>query len=162
MSTASGVTPPATSPGAAAEPGPLAMELAQAMERFMGAFSRRVKAEIPGELLSYPRLRLLAALHQSGPRIMSDLGTDLGVTARNITALVDGLEADGYVRRRPHPSDRRATIVELTSRADVVPAQIQAHRLAAARVFGQLSKADQREFLRLMRRLEERLAKPSQ
>jgi len=31
-----------------------------------------------------------------------------------MTALVDSLEAEGLVRRKPHPTDRRATMVELT------------------------------------------------
>ena len=34
---------------------------------------------------------------------MSDLADALGVTPRNITALVDGLEEEGMVRRVAHP-----------------------------------------------------------
>ena len=45
---------------------------------------------------------------------MSDLGDELGVTARYVTSLVDGLEKEGLVRRVPHPTDRRATIIEST------------------------------------------------
>ena len=48
---------------------------------------------------------------------MSDLKTELGVTATNITALIDSLEDDGLVVRQAHPSDRRATVIELSPKA---------------------------------------------
>src|SRR5690606_40003864 len=32
----------------------------------------------------------------------------------SVTNIVDRLEADGLVKRVPHPSDRRATLVEIT------------------------------------------------
>src|SRR5947207_393140 len=64
--------------------------------------------------ISFARLRMLGALYTEGPLIMHDLSEWLGVTPRNITTLVDGLEQDDLVQRRPHPSDRRATIVDLT------------------------------------------------
>jgi DNA-binding MarR family transcriptional regulator len=31
-----------------------------------------------------------------------------------VTNIVDRLQADGLVRRMPHPTDRRATLVEIT------------------------------------------------
>jgi DNA-binding MarR family transcriptional regulator len=31
-----------------------------------------------------------------------------------VTNIVDRLQADGFVRRIPHPTDRRATLVEIT------------------------------------------------
>jgi DNA-binding MarR family transcriptional regulator len=64
--------------------------------------------------LSYARLRLLQALHCSGPAIMRDLGAQLGATPRNMTAIVDALEEARLVVRRPHPTDRRAILVELS------------------------------------------------
>ena len=57
---------------------------------------------------------MLGALHFSeGPVIMRNPGEELGVTPRNVTKLVDELEAEDLVRRLPHPSDQRATLVEL-------------------------------------------------
>ena len=44
------------------------------------------------EGMNYARLRLLQALHCGGPAIMRDLGTQLGTTPRNMTAIVDALE----------------------------------------------------------------------
>ncbi|MFN8123324.1 MAG: MarR family transcriptional regulator [Thermoleophilia bacterium] len=42
------------------------------------------------------------------------LGDRLGVTRPNITKLVDGLERQGLVERRPHPDDRRMVHAQLT------------------------------------------------
>jgi DNA-binding MarR family transcriptional regulator len=45
---------------------------------------------------------------------MTGLADALAVTPRRVTALVDALEADGLVERRPHPTDGRSTVVSLT------------------------------------------------
>jgi DNA-binding MarR family transcriptional regulator len=45
---------------------------------------------------------------------MGELADALGVERPNATVLVDDLESRGLARRRPHPSDRRARIVEAT------------------------------------------------
>lgn len=42
------------------------------------------------------------------------IGESLGLTTGATTALVDRLEKAGYVRREPHPSDRRSTLTMLT------------------------------------------------
>lgn len=45
---------------------------------------------------------------------MGELADALGIDPPNATSLVDDLESLGLVRRRPHPSDRRAKLVEAT------------------------------------------------
>lgn len=46
---------------------------------------------------------------------MQDLGTQVVLSRSRVSRLVDELEADGLVERRPDPSDRRATLAHLTS-----------------------------------------------
>ncbi len=46
----------------------------------------------------------------------SDLAGDLGITTSAATASVDRLEATEIASRYPHPSDRRRTLVRLTSK----------------------------------------------
>jgi DNA-binding MarR family transcriptional regulator len=65
--------------------------------------------------LTPARARLLRVLDHDGPLLMSELSRALDITPRAVTGLVDGLEAEGFARRTEHPSDRRATLVELTS-----------------------------------------------
>jgi hypothetical protein len=48
------------------------------------------------------------------------------VTPRNVTGLVDALETEGLVARRPHLTDRRATLVGLTQHGNQVVALLAA------------------------------------
>jgi DNA-binding MarR family transcriptional regulator len=64
--------------------------------------------------LTVPRAHLLWQLHHRGPSTQRVLAQALSVSPRNITGLVDGLVATGFVTRQPHPTDRRATLVTFT------------------------------------------------
>ena len=57
---------------------------------------------------------LLLELDRTGPRIQAQLSEALGCEPPSITLMTRKLEASGHIRRRPVPSDRRASIVELT------------------------------------------------
>lgn len=104
--------------------------------------------------LSYSRLRLLQALHCGGPGIMRDLGEQLGATPRNMTALVDALEEAQLVVRRPHPTDRRATLIELSEAGMQAAGQALEPRLdAMAELFASLSAAEREQFSALIVKL---------
>lgn len=63
------------------------------------------------------------------------------MTPRNITGLVDGLVASGFVTREPHPTDRRATLVSLTEHgAQVMTEMAKGRDDFAATLFGQMSE----------------------
>ena len=80
-------------------------------------FQKDMARAFDGTPLTAARIRLLWELQHSGPSTQHALATSLGVSPRNITGLVDALEAGDYVTRSPHPSDRRATIVSLAASA---------------------------------------------
>ena len=112
---------------------------------------------------SVPRLRLLYSIHCNGPRKMADLAEELTVTPRNVTALVDGLEADGLVRRIPHSTDRRVTLVELTCNSERVESQFRAYRASLADLFSVLSDEDCLRLARILATLRDRMGpKPAQ
>ena len=67
-----------------------------------------------GTPLTMSRTHLLWQLDRSGPSTQQSLAEALKVSARNVSGLVDALEASGYVLREPHPYDRRAVQVTLT------------------------------------------------
>ena len=107
---------------------------------------------------SLPRLGLLRVLAAEGPQIMSALSETLGVTPRNITVLVDGLEAEGLARRTPHPDDRRATIVELTDTGrDMVAGAFSTHVERVAQVFEGLTQREQATLLKLITKVTDEL-----
>ncbi len=63
------------------------------------------------------------------------------------TRLVDGLEKSGLAVRRPHPTDRRATLVSLTESGTGLARtwQAQYHRLAT-RLLGDVDRATLTKF----------------
>ncbi len=129
----------------------LRLRLVEEFAAFGPAYMRWVKSRVRGGGITYARMRLLGVLHCRGPQIMSSLSGELGVTPRNVTALVDALEEEGLVRRSPHPTDRRATVVEMTPRgARACSERYEEHPAAVAEVFDVLSEEEQGELLRLL------------
>src|SRR5438270_11689416 len=57
---------------------------------------------------------LLLELTKPGPMIQAQLSDALGCEPPSVTLMTRKLEASGHIRRKPAPSDKRATIVELT------------------------------------------------
>ena len=132
--------------------------LVEMLWSFGPAFQRWSDSLMTEKKLSSQRLRILGSLHERGPRIMSDLKEELGVTATNITALVDSLESDGLVVRRAHPTDRRATVIELAPKAKCeVALGCTAYKDRVAELFSSLSDAECREFTRTLEKLWSRL-----
>lgn len=82
----------------------------------------RAFAETP---LTESRVSVLWTLALSGPSTQQALSDTLSVTPRNISGLVDALEKHGYVQRAPHPSDRRAVLVELTDTGEEMMTQMR-------------------------------------
>jgi DNA-binding MarR family transcriptional regulator len=137
-----------------------AQELARLVAEFGKTYTRRIWAEIGRAGTTPARARLLAALQCEGSRKMSELGAQLGVTPRNITKLVDGLEAEGLVARKAHPSDRRAILVSLTDKGALVGKESAlADTAASAWLYKQLTPADRQHLARILRKLLDTLAK---
>lgn len=86
---------------------------------------------------------------------MADLAQALEVVPRSITSMVDTLETAGFVSREPDPTDRRATIVVLTSAGVEVLRQVGRMKAEAAeQLFAKLSEHEQEELRRLLELLD--------
>lgn len=72
---------------------------------------RREVADTVG--ITFGRSRAVRRLARE-PMSMREFATAMGIDPPNATGVVDDLESLGLVRRRPHPTDRRAKIVEAT------------------------------------------------
>jgi DNA-binding MarR family transcriptional regulator len=135
-----------------------ALRLVDEFAAFGPPYMKWVRSRLGEGGISYARMRLLGALHCGGPQIMSSISDELGVTRRNITALVDALEKEGLVQRKPHPTDRRATIIELTPKGfETTDSMYEGHREAVAELFTDLSEEDLSELVRLLGSLREAL-----
>jgi DNA-binding MarR family transcriptional regulator len=127
--------------------------LAALTARFSATYLRWMRMR-PGVSLTYSNVRVLEILVSEGPTIMRDIATSLGLTARNMTAIIDALEEGGLVRRTPHPHDRRATVVELTPVGREEAGR--ARRESVARVadaFNTMTVDEQQQYAALLRRL---------
>jgi DNA-binding MarR family transcriptional regulator len=115
---------------------------------------RREAAERTGRAQTTPgQFRLLRALaHCDGPQRPSTLACLLDVAPRSVTSKVDDAEAAGLVRRLPDPTDRRATLVELTDDGRRTLAAVAAERATSAgTLLARLDPEDRHELVRLLR-----------
>jgi DNA-binding MarR family transcriptional regulator len=93
--------------------------------------------------LTRARAEVIWRLLQQGPMTQQALSHMLRCTPRNVTGLVDALQASGLVTREPHPTDRRATLVRLTEHGLRAAAAWRAHyHRLATQLFSDLTAAD--------------------
>ncbi|QNE21443.1 winged helix-turn-helix transcriptional regulator [Kribbella qitaiheensis] len=68
---------------------------------------------------------LLLELARTGPMIQAQLSEALGCEPPSVTLMTRKLEASGHIRRKPAPTDKRATIVELTDSGRALTDQVK-------------------------------------
>lgn len=128
-----------------------ALRLVEEFAAFGPAYIKWAKSRMREDGPSYARMRLMGSLRCKGPQIMSIISTELGVTRRNVTALVDALELEGLVCRKSHPTDRRATVIEMTKRGvEKMDEMYDEHRARISEVFEGLSEEDQESLIRIL------------
>jgi DNA-binding MarR family transcriptional regulator len=92
--------------------------MAAALQRF-GLERDRLRAALASQAgISPADLDALEHLEADGPLTQRQLGERLSLTSGAVTMLVDRLERAGWVQRRPHPTDRRYVLVELSAAAE--------------------------------------------
>lgn len=132
----------------------LRLRLSEALFAIEPALNNWLKLGFRSHGITYARLRLLSALRFGGPKRMLDLSGELGVTARNVTGLVDALQRDGLVERLPHPDDRRATLVRLTPAGEDLCGKLLAEQRAAlSELLAELPEPDQRNLVHALESL---------
>jgi len=101
-------------------------------------------------LSSYKLMRVLEHSDQS----MREVSDALQVSPRTVTDMIDSLEARGLVVRRPHPADRRVTLLHLTEdgQRHLETAKALADQSHGAAISG-LSAQDQRTLTGLLDRV---------
>jgi DNA-binding MarR family transcriptional regulator len=72
--------------------------------------------------MSFGRIRAIRRLARA-PMTMGKLANMLGIDAPYATLVVDELERQGLVERRPHPTDRRVKLVAATDAGAAVARQ---------------------------------------
>lgn len=99
--------------------GPIpSMEAVTSLMRAQQILMQRLNALLREHDLTFPRYEALMILFLSrrGSLPLGKIGERLQVHATSVTNTIDGLERAGFVRRRPDPTDRRATLAVLTDK----------------------------------------------
>lgn len=129
------------------------MAMITAIMRVQQIMMQRVDAVLRQLNLTFARYEILMLLSfsRTGALPMTRVGSRLQVHATSVTSAVDRLEAQGFVERQAHPSDRRAVLASITDEGRKV-----AHEATLAMnadVFEKpgLSQRDIRELSRLLR-----------
>lgn len=117
------------------------------------AFRSRVDLE-----LQYYDVMLHTSEGEDGRR-MTDLADVVVMSKSGLTSLVDRMEGDGLLERRPDPEDRRVTRIVLTEAGEARFAEASAlHREMVREVFTSHVSAEEAEMIRdVLERVKERL-----
>ncbi|OBB96477.1 MarR family transcriptional regulator [Mycobacterium sp. 852002-40037_SCH5390672] len=100
---------------------------------------------------SYAVLMALATRNGQSQR---QLSARLGIHRNVMVNIIDTLEADGLVQRKPHPDDRRAFAITLTGRARrLLPQLDQAARALEDAVTAELSASEREALRNLLQRI---------
>jgi DNA-binding MarR family transcriptional regulator len=132
-------------------------ELRAAAERnlcgLVGALARQIEAHIRERAvtLDLTAAQAVALRELTGPTTMRELADRMGCEPSNATFVIDRLEEQGVVERRPHPSDRRAKQLVLTPKGTGLRARLLA-LLTEDSPLAMLSPEDQERLGDLLRR----------
>lgn len=124
------------------------------LRRAANAVSHREADLMRRHGLTESQFGVLEALLHLGPMCQRDLAGKILKSTGNLTTVVDNLERDGLVERRPNPDDRRMVSVELTAPGrGLIEEILPAHVASIVDLFSVLSADEQGELARLCRRL---------
>ncbi|QQQ76922.1 MarR family transcriptional regulator [Saccharothrix sp. 6-C] len=76
--------------------------------------NRRLRAQRVNSAISLTQVSALSTLHKCGPLTPGELAAREGVQPPSMTRVIAALEEYGFATRRPHPTDGRQAIVELS------------------------------------------------
>jgi DNA-binding MarR family transcriptional regulator len=112
---------------------------------------------LAAEGISHGRFMLLVVLDcfPNDPMPASELAERSGVTKQTVTSLLDGLEKDGYVARRPHQQDRRSIVVQLLPKGARLLAKIMPGMYRRQlEMMADLTRDEKRQLTRLLRKVQ--------
>jgi DNA-binding MarR family transcriptional regulator len=81
----------------------------------VGQIMRRLRTEGNPDELNLSQLGTLARLDKNGPMTNADLARAEAMKPQSMSAILVGLEQDGLVERRPHPTDGRQILFAISN-----------------------------------------------
>jgi DNA-binding MarR family transcriptional regulator len=96
---------------------------------------------------------ILLFLYERDGRTQAELSRQVAIEPPTVVRTIDRMVRDGLVRREPHPSDRRAVQIRLTSRALELRDALVAESMAANEFASRVLTTDELETLKSLLRL---------
>ncbi len=120
--------------------------------------NRRLRAQRTSSSVTLTQLSALFCLYKCGPLTPGELAAKEVVQPPSMTRVIAALEEHGYVSRRPHPSDGRQAIVEITEEGSAhILADISAREAWLDKRLAELTVAE-RELLSQASEILDRMA----
>ena len=142
---------PTTKKAPAGSSDDVAVDILQRLERATaGLFALNVSVlERMEKRIGLAPLRALQALDRRGPSLVTELGADLDLLPSTASRLSDRLADAGYITRRVSPSNRRATLLEMTDAGRAVLEELIQLRIQAfGEVVRHMSEAERSALVR--------------
>ena len=119
------------------------------------AAADEVEAKLNAVGLSWAKLAALKVLSEAGESLpLGQLAERLSCVKSNITQLVDRLEADGLVARKPDPKDRRTKLAVLTAAGrKAVKDGTRAQQAAEREVLSRLTRDEAQQLSGLLHKM---------
>jgi DNA-binding MarR family transcriptional regulator len=120
--------------------------------------NRRLRAQRTNSSVTLTQVSALSALRKCGPLTPGELAAKEGVQPPSMTRVISALEDYGFVSRRPHPTDGRQAIVELTEQGTAyLRAEVSAREAWLDSRIAELDESD-RELLARAAEIIDRMA----
>lgn len=118
---------------------------------------RSIEEELAAHGLEVGWFDVLSALRRRGrPYTLTpgELARAVMLSTGGMTKRLDRMEEQGLLRRRPHPQDRRGSLIEMTAAGRRrIESAVGAHARNEARMLSPLTRAEQSELERLLDRI---------
>jgi DNA-binding MarR family transcriptional regulator len=114
----------------------------------LSLLNRQLRPEQSGSVLSAAALATLARIHRHPGLTPSQLAQAAGVRLQSLTRLLADLEGGAHIRRDAHASDKRQSMLSLTTKGrQSLKAEARRREAALAKAIATCLSADERIFL---------------
>lgn len=125
------------------DPGPRRLSLLFQLYLTSQASRRFMRLALAGSEMSGEEYALYSYLYGNGPRTLTQASRDFGLPLTTLATLLGPLIEAGEIARRPHPTDRRARLLELTEAGRAkLEAAIPDFSVAYRALLGQLKEQE--------------------
>lgn len=96
------------------------LKLITILSRCLQAINRKEAPLLRKEGLSFSQFGVLELLYHKGSQTIGEIIEKTLATGGNMTVVINNLEKQGYIKRLSHPSDKRAYLIKLSKKGEVL------------------------------------------